>query len=380
MHFNFQFEKTAVANARLGFLTTPHGTIETPMLFFCATRGSIKTLSSEQVKSCDTQAILTNTYHMIISPGVDTLAQQGGIHSFMHWDKPMMTDSGGYQIFSMDGNHSDEIKGKRKQPKSLEKITKDGAVFRSYFDGRKIKLTPENCIEAQNKIGADLILQLDQCTPYNAGEVEMKKAMERSIEWGDRSLNEFNKRNIKKQALYGIVQGGTFSHLRNKSAEYLHKRDFFGSGIGGSLGLNFEQMQNTVEYTVPRLPIARPIHLLGIGKVFDILKFVPLGIDTFDCVHPTRLARHGTAINPGGELNLYKSKFKYDMEPLDSTMENPLPYRRSYIHHLLKARETLALSLLTMHNILQMNRLFKDIRQSLKENTFYTKVVPFWLN
>ncbi len=366
------------SKARLGVLTTPHGTINTPAFIFCATKASIKGVDPVQMKKEKTQIILSNTYHLMLQPGGEVVENSGGLHKFMGWDGPMLTDSGGYQIFSLGhGSVSQEIKGRRQAQgehrKSLVKITEDGAMFRSYTDGNKQLLTPERSIKIQKQLGADLIVVLDECTPYNVTKNYTRRSMEMSHRWAIRSLNEFNRITNGEQRLYGIVQGGVYQDLRNEGIDFVNSTKFFGHAIGGSLGATKEQMYEIVGYTAARLSTDRPIHLLGIGGIRDIFSGVKHGIDTFDCVHPTRLARHGGALVKGGSdtgrehINLRNSKYKLDKEPIEpgcdcSTCSS---YSRSYLHHLLKAQELLALSLITVHNVRFMNRCLEAIREGI---------------
>lgn len=375
---NFKFEvraKDRGSKARLGKLTTPHGTIETPNYIFCGTRATVKSLSPAHLHEAKTDIILANTYHLMIQPGADLVEKMGGLHKFMQWDGPLLTDSGGFQVFSLgheSGSVADEIKGKNKshRNKSLLDITEEGAVFRSYTDGRKIKLTPEFSMEIQRKLGADLLMQFDECTSYNDTRDYTAASMEMSMRWGDRCLTEFKRHDNGAQAVYGIVQGGVHADLRKISAEYTKDRPFFGTALGGCLGGTDEEMQGIVSSSMPYVHPDRPVHFLGIGRIKDVFTFVKMGIDTFDCVIPTRLARHGVAFIKGqsGEtINLNKAKFREDPEPLDP--ENAIPasrdFSKAYIHHLLKSEELLALQLLAQHNVATINRLMREIRAAI---------------
>lgn len=377
--FSFKITKQdQFSRARVGILTTPNGSIETPAFIFCATKGSIKSLDVHQLKKCNTQIILANTYHLMLRPGPDLLKEVGGIHKFMGWKGPMLTDSGGFQIFSLGhGSVANEIKGKKNMPnkKSLLKITEDGAVFKSYVDGTLKILTPESAIQIQNKIGADLILVLDECTPYNTSKEYTAKSMEMSHRWGVRSLNEFEKINNGRQALYGIVQGGIYEDLRNISCNFINDNNFFGCAIGGTLGGTKKEMYDIVDFVMKKIRKDRPVHLLGIGGLIDILHGVLNGVDTFDCVHPTRLARHGGALitpNNGKEyINLVSSRFQKDERPIEENCLCPTctTVSRAYIHHLIKCKEITAHSLITQHNVYFMNEFMSKIRDSIKNNT-----------
>ncbi len=332
MYNNFNFKilhKSVKSRARLGEIVTPHGIIETPAFIFCATRATIKAVSPCDMRSSGTQFILANTYHLMIQPGSELIAHFGGLHRFMGWDGPILTDSGGFQIFSLGhGSVANEIKGKRNdfRPKTLLNITEDGALFRSYLDGKMHLLTPERSIEVQRELGADIILVLDECTPFHVEKEYTKQSMERSHRWAIRSLEEFKRGDNGKQALYGIVQGGVYEDLRSESCNFVNQNNFFGQAIGGSLGENNDQMKEIVMMTAAKLNPEKPTHLLGIGSISDIFSGVAEGIDTFDCVHPTRLARHGGALmrppflpedKISNHVNLFNSRFRLDEQPIE---------------------------------------------------------------
>lgn len=378
------------ANPRLGVLTTPHGTIETPAFIFCATKGVIKGLSMEDMLAEETQIILANTFHLMLSPGAETVEKLGGLAEMSSWNKPTLTDSGGYQIFSMGfGSVAEEIKGNRKfkEAKVRVKITEEGAEFKSYLDGKKEFLTPERSIEIQGKIGADLIVAFDECTPFHVAREYTAMSMERSHRWEKRSLLRFSeleeeKENSKKlrQALYGIVQGGVYEELRKESCDFVNQNNFFGQAIGGSLGASKEQMRHIIEINMKHLRDDRPTHLLGIGKVEDIFHGVSLGIDTFDCVHPTRIARHGCALVRPKEMmklgkaekehiNLKNNAFIGDKSPIeeDCTCNTCRKYSRGYINHLLKNNEIIGCYLIVRHNVHFMNLLMSEIRKGIKD-------------
>lgn len=367
--------KDVKSNARVGTLKTPHGTIQTPNYIFCGTKGAIKNLSPFQVKEAGADIILGNTYHLMIQPGADLIQKMGGLHKFNGWQGPMMTDSGGFQVFSMGhGSCADEIKGRNKDKsdtkQSMLKISEEGVQFRSYKDGAKLHLTPESSIEIQKNIGADLIYQFDECTPYHVTKDYTENSMEMSARWGDRCLKKFDEIHDGSQALYGIVQGGVYEDLRSRSAQYIADRPFFGSAIGGCLGGSDEEMIGILDWAMPYLPEQRPVHFLGIGRIKDVFSFVRKGIDTFDCVTPTRIGRHGWALIKGNaeeRINLRNAKFAEDDTPLDETMDLPCSnyYSKAYIHHLLKAGEMLAIQILTQHNIAVMTRLMREVRESI---------------
>lgn len=377
--------------ARLGELVTPHGTVQTPAFIFCATKASIKGIHPAQMRAEETQFILANTYHLMLQPGPDIVAKAGGLHKFMGWDGPMLTDSGGFQIFSLGhGSVASEIKGKRmsNRPKTLLKITEEGAKFKSYIDGKMHFLTPEKSIEIQRKLGPDFVVVLDECTPFHVDKRYTANSMRMSHRWGSRSLAEFNKHDTGVQKLYGIIQGGVYQDLRQEACEYVNSQEFFGHAIGGSLGASKEQMYDVVAMTTDILDRKRPIHLLGIGGISDIFNGVENGIDTFDCVHPTRLARHGGALaRPENRddinkehINLNNTRYKDDFTPIepDCPCYTCRHHTKGYIHHLLKAKELLAAGLLTIHNVNFMNRLMSSIREALKNNKFLEEK-KYWI-
>mmetsp|Transcript_11813 Transcript_11813/g.11455 ORF Transcript_11813/g.11455 Transcript_11813/m.11455 type:complete len:560 (+) Transcript_11813:71-1750(+) len=302
---NFGFElikQDGKTRSRLGKVTTPHGVIYTPNFVFCATKAAMKAITPAQLWEAGSQIILSNTYHLMLTPGPEIIEQMGGLQKFTGWRGPMLTDSGGYQIFSMGfGSVSSEIKGKRDTVamgwnQTLIKIDESGATFRSYVDGTIHYLTPERSIDIQRQLGADLIVVLDECTPFNVDKDYTAESMRRSHRWAIRSLTEFNRTDDGKQALYGIIQGGIYEDLRDESTAFINNHAFFGTAIGGSLGASKKDMHDIVAYTRARVRDDRPVHLLGIGGVRDIFHGVRHGIDTFDCVHPSRLGRHGGAL------------------------------------------------------------------------------------
>lgn len=382
--FNFTITyQSKTSKARLGKLSTPHGVVETPAFIFCATKAAIKGATPQQMAQENTQIILSNTYHLMLQPGPEVVEKMGGLHSFMGWNGPMLTDSGGFQIFSLGhGSVAEEVKGRRQssRPKSLLKINEEGATFKSYIDGKKHILTPEKSVQVQRSLGADLIVVLDECTPFHVDKSYTERSMHLSHRWAERSLKEFQKGPDGVQALYGITQGGVYPDLRRASADFVNSLPFFGHAVGGSLGANKTQMAEVVEMAMEPLDPSRPVHLLGVGGVSDIFYGIQQGIDTFDCVHPTRLARHGGALIPprlweslgedpkGREhMNLRNARFREDPRPIDETCgcQTCKSFSRSYIHHLLKAGELLAMHLLTIHNVHFMNRLLTAIRQAI---------------
>ncbi len=378
-NFNFRIESKAKGSkARNGVLKTPHGEIKTPAFIFCATKGAIKGLDVIDMLDTGTQFILSNTYHLFVNPGPDYIAERGGLHKFMGWDGPILTDSGGFQIFSLGhGSVASEIKGKRlvASKRSLLSIDENGAIFKSYKDGANKILTPEKSIEIQRKLGSDIILVLDECTPFHVSKEYTRKSMEMSHRWALRSLKEFERGDNGTQALYGIVQGGIYEDLRIESTKFVNDLPFFGIAIGGSLGDSKEKMFDVVNFTRSLLTNERPVHLLGIGGIRDIFEGVKAGIDTFDCVHPTRLARHGGAIvrrvlresDDREHINIKNSKKAKEDFPIDENCEcrTCKLYSRSYLNYLFKAKELLAVRALSIHNVAMMNRVMEDIRRAI---------------
>jgi len=376
-NFDFEIEhKDANSRARIGKLKTPHGEIETPNYIFCGTKAAIKALSPDQMVEAQTDIILANTYHLMLQPGADLIEKMGGLHKFMGWNGPMLTDSGGFQVFSLgEGTMANEIKGKSKghDNKSLMKITEEGCTFRSYIDNSKFTLTPESAMEIQRKLGADLLMQFDECTPYHVDKDYTARSMEMSMRWGDRCLAEFERHDNGAQGVYGIVQGGVHEDLRQTSAAYTADRDFFGTAIGGCLGGTDEEMETVVAASVPFIHPDRPVHFLGIGKIKDVFRFVRLGIDTFDCVIPTRLARHGAAFIKGqkGEtINILNARYREDHSPLDPRINIPASnyFSKAYIHHLFKAGEILGMQILAQHNVATINMLMREIREAIRND------------
>lgn len=377
--FNFTFHRPdPTSRARLGRLETPHGIVETPAFIFCATKAAIKGVTPEQMRAEGTQFILSNTYHLMLQPGSEIIQKAGGLHKFTGWDGPMLTDSGGFQIFSLGhGSVAEEIKGRRNsnRPKTMLKITEEGAKFKSYINGQTYMLTPEKSVQVQRELGPDFVVVLDECTPYHVDKRYTARSMNMSHRWAVRSLEEFKRHDDGSQKLYGILQGGVYKDLRLEACDFVNNQDFFGHAVGGSLGASKSQMYDVVAMTMENLRDDRPVHLLGIGGVQDIFNGVRYGIDTFDCVHPTRLARHGGALvrpenNPKPtreHLVLTNSQFREDFTPIepDCKCHTCLNYTKSYLHHLIKAQELLAYTLITIHNVNFMNRLLTAVRQGI---------------
>ncbi len=372
-------KKSKKSKARLGVLKTPHGAIETPAFVPVATLASIRTLTSQEAIQAGSQLIIANTFHLHLRPGENVIKKAGGLHKFMNWQKPIMTDSGGFQVFSLGFGRDFQLgkllkffPGKQekreikanKQPKSL-KITDEGALFRSPIDGKEIFLGPKESIKIQEKLGGDIIYAFDECTFPLASYEYTKKSMEKTHRWAKICL----KTKKSNQALYGIVQGGRFKDLRQESSKFIGSLDFDGFGIGGDLGKDKQSMWKTINWALKHLPENKPRHLLGIGYLKDIKKIVQSGIDTFDCIVPTHYARHGTAFTSQGKIDLTKSKYLKDFSPLDKNCSCPTcqNYTKAYITHLLKAKEITALRLLTIHNLYFFNSYVAKIRKEIKK-------------
>ena len=374
------------SKARVGVLKTVHGNLETPAFIFCGTKATVKGVLPSSLIETDTQIILSNTYHLMLQPGSEVIANSGGLQKFTNWNGPMMTDSGGYQIFSLGhGSVSEEIKGKNLtgRNKSLLKITEEGASFKNYLNGDKILLTPEKSIDIQRDLGADLIFVLDECTPYNVDKNYTEKSMHMTHRWAKRCMENFKSDNKKyvaengssgKQKLYGIIQGGVYGDLRKQACEEICSMNFDGLAIGGSLGGTKEQMYEVFDFCSSSIDNSRPVHVLGIGGLDDILEGVSRGFDTFDCVSPTRIARHGVMLSKNKKkgINLNNSSFKNDHSPLDENSEINIGrnYSKAYIHHLFKSNEILGMTILSIYNIWFMNNFLMQIRKSIHEKRF----------
>ncbi len=374
---NFKIlKKSKKSKARLGVLSTEHGVVETPCLVPVATQAVVKTLTSEEVKQTKSQILICNTFHLHLKPGEEIVKSAGGLHRFMNWPKPLMTDSGGFQVFSLGfgkdfgmtkvlsrGIENKKTIGESHQPKSV-KITKDGVFFRSPLNGDELFIGPKESIKIQEKLGADIIFAFDECPPPLADYNYIKKSLERTHRWAKICL-EIKKSN---QALFGIVQGSRFKDLRIESARFIGSLDFEGFGIGGEFGINNKEMAKMIEWVIKELPEEKPRHLLGVGYLKDIELIVKSGIDFFDCTVPTHYARRGIAFVSQGTLNLMQSKFLKSKEPLDKKCDCFVcqNYQRNYIAHLLRAKEITALKLLTFHNLYFFNDFVEKIRKEIK--------------
>lgn len=371
---------------RLGRIHTTHGTVDTPEFIFCATKGSVKGLAPWTLEQIGAQIILSNTYHIAVYPGEQQIASLGGVHGLSGWNGPMLTDSGGFQVFCLGGHGSvsDEIKNRKlvsaKGPLSTKStvlsITEEGVLFKSYRDGSEIALTPEGSLALQIAMGADLIVNFDECTPCHITYQQTAEALARTNRWQSRGLAYFTQHGSSTQGLYGVVQGGVHEDLRTQSMQYCNQQDFFGYAVGGSLGKDLHDMHHVLKVFERHKEPERPVHLLGMGgKVREIFEALPYGIDTFDCVHPTRIARHGFAIcpyyiSPRGALNLYNQHYAQDVRPLDHrcTCMTCQYFTRAALHTLIRAGEFTGLAALIEHNVTTMVRLMREIRAGIAED------------
>jgi len=369
-------KKSKKSQAKLGLLETKNGVVETPCLVPVATQAVVKTLTSEEVLETKSQILICNTFHLHLKPGEKIV---NGLHQFMNWEKPLMTDSGGFQVFSL-GFGKDQNVGKilkyfpegekevirrSKQPKDI-KITSEGVWFKSPLDGDKLFLGPKESIKIQEKLGADIIFAFDECTSPLASREYVEDSLERTHKWAKICLK------VKKtdQALFGIVQGSHFKDLREKSSKFINSLNFDGFGIGGDLGKDKKTMQKILNWTIPNLAESKPKHLLGIGYLEDMENIIKAGIDTFDCTVPTHYARRGIAFVFSGKLNLNQSRFLKDKKFLDSkcscfVCQN---HKRNYISHLIRAKEITGMKLLTFHNLHFFNSFVEKIRKKIKNN------------
>ncbi|HZK00095.1 MAG TPA: tRNA guanosine(34) transglycosylase Tgt [Tissierellaceae bacterium] len=340
--------------ARLGRIHTPHGVIETPVFMPVGTRATVKAMTPEEVKSLGAEIILSNTYHLYLRPGHDLIKEAGGLHKFMNWHGPILTDSGGFQVFSLG---------------DLRKITEEGVEFRSHIDGSKHFISPEKSIEIQNALGADIIMAFDECTPYPASYDYVEQSMERTTRWAQR-CKDYHK-NTDSQALFGIVQGGMYKDLRERSASDLIEMDFPGYAIGGlSVGEPLETMCDLLDFTTPLLPKDKARYNMGVGTPDYLFESVIRGIDMADCVLPTRIARNGTLITSQGRLVIRNAKYKRDFSPLDPECDcyACTNYSRAYVRHLFNVDEILGARLATTHNLYFLVKLMENIRKAIKED------------
>lgn len=347
-------KKSRDSNARIGELTTPHGVVETPVFMPVGTRATVRAMTPEEVRSLGGQIILGNTYHLYLRPGHELIERAGGLHKFMNWPHPILTDSGGFQVFSLG---------------DLRKISEEGVEFRSHIDGSKHFISPEKSIEIQNSLGSDIMMAFDECTPYPASHDYAKKSLERTTRWA-RRCKDFHK-GWEKQALFGIIQGGMFKDLREQSAQEIIDIGFPGYAIGGlSVGEPKELMSEVLEFTAPLLPEDKPRYLMGVGTPDYLFEAVVNGVDMADCVLPTRIARNGTVMTSKGQLTIRNARYKEDLSKLDPecscyTCSN---YSRAYIRHLFNVNEILGARLTTIHNLFFLIELMEKIKEAIRED------------
>ena len=360
--FSFRLMKSD-GGARLGEITTAHGVIRTPAFMPVGTAATVKAVYVDQLKAAGADIILGNTYHLMLRPGAERIARLGGLHAFMRWDRPILTDSGGFQVMSLS---------------KLRKITDEGVAFQSHIDGSPHLLTPERAVEIQCLLGSDIQMQLDECVALPASQEETEAAMLRSLAWAERcraAFAQFQERGLAGpgQAMFGIVQGGIDDALRQRSAEALAAMDLPGYAVGGlAVGEPQEAMLATLDTTTPRLPAAKPRYLMGVGTPLDLIESVARGIDMFDCVMPTRSGRHGQAFTWAGKVNLRNARFADDPEPLDARSSCPAArdYSRAYLHHLVKSEEYLGAMLLSWANVAFYQELMAAMRAAIAEGRF----------
>jgi queuine tRNA-ribosyltransferase len=354
--------KDALSKARAGTLETPHGKIQTPIFMPVGTIGSVKAVTQQDLKTdVKAQIILGNTYHLYLRPGTQILEQAGGLHKFMNWDRPILTDSGGYQVYSLSKNR---------------KINPEGVVFKSHIDGSKHTFTPENVMDIQRSIGADIIMAFDECPPYPCDKTYARESLHITNQWLDRCfkrLDETTPLYGHEQALFPIVQGSVFPDLRKESAEYIANKGAFGNAIGGlSVGEPHEMMYEMTDLVCSILPADKPRYLMGVGTPANILECIALGVDMFDCVMPTRNARNGMLFTWNGTMNMKNKKWENDFSPLDESGESYVDsfYTKAYVRHLFAANEILALQIASVHNLNFYLRLVEKAREKIIEGTF----------
>lgn len=348
--------KSSNTKARTATLTTPHGTAKTPMFMPVGTLATVKHLSPEDLKNIQSQVILSNTYHLWLRPGEQVVKQAGGLHKFMNYDGPILTDSGGFQVFSLS---------------KIRTIVEEGVHFRNHLNGDKLFLSPEKAIQIQNDLGADIIMSFDECPPYPATYEYMKESIERTTRWAKRGKDVHQRPH--DQALFGIVQGGEFEDLRAQHAKALVAMDFPGYSIGGtSVGEPKDVMNRMIDYSIVHLPENKPRYLMGVGSVNSIFEAVERGVDMFDCVLPTRNARHGAMMTSIGRINIKNKQYEYDFGPLDPECdcEACTNYTRAYLRHLYRTNEGLGTRLLSIHNLRFLLKMMEEIREAIEQDRF----------
>ena len=365
MGLKFEIDKK-VGKSRLGRLITKHGTVNTPAFMPVGTCGTVKAMMPESVAATGAEILLGNTYHLMLRPGADLVEKMGGLHKFMNWNKPILTDSGGFQVMSLSG---------------LRKIKEDGVTFSSHIDGRKYFLSPEESIKIQHKLDSNITMCMDECTPYPSTYEDCAKSMRMSMRWAKRSKDAFIDR--EGYGIFGIQQGNVFRDLREESAEALKKIGFDGYAIGGlAIGEGQEKMFEVLDYAPQMLPKDKPRYLMGVGRPDDIVGAVLRGVDMFDCVMPTRSGRTAQAFTKYGPINIRNSRHKEDPRPLEEGCDCPLctHYSRAYIHHLQKCNEVLGIMLLTWHNVRYYERLMQGLRNAIKNDTLSQFADDFYEN
>ncbi len=361
----FNFEITAFCNntdARKGVFNTPHGIVHTPKFMPVGTLGTVKGITSSQLQATNSTMILANTFHLHLQPGEKIIREAGGLHRFMNWDKPILTDSGGYQVFSLA---------------KLNKVSDKGVEFKNPRDGTHIFLSPEKVMEIQSNLGADVVMAFDHCPSHTSSQNDIEVSLKRTNLWLERCVNQNLNSN---QALFGIVQGGKYPHLRELSAKFVNSFDLPGIAVGGvSVGESIDLIHNVINFVPKFLPKHKPRYLMGIGSLNEIALAVSKGFDLFDCVLPTRLGRHGTAFYNDEKLNLRNARFRNDFDPIDKTCscETCKSYSRAYLHHLIRNDELLGLTLISLHNISHLTRFTNSISKAIQDNCFTIDFAPW---
>ncbi|MBX7067552.1 MAG: tRNA-guanosine(34) transglycosylase [Parachlamydiales bacterium] len=373
MKFRFELiHKSKKSRARVGRIHTPHGIIDTPNFVAVGTNGTLKALDNRMVDSIGLQLMFCNTYHLLLQPGPDVVRRAGGLHRFINRQMPIITDSGGFQVFSLAyGSVADELKsrGAKKRDGHVLKISEEGVHFRSYRDGKKVLLTPETSIQTQKALGADIIIPLDELPPYHIGSDQLRRSLDRTHRWEIRSLQEHLK-DPQNQAMYAVIHGGVDPEMRKLSCDTLSEQPFDGFSIGGSLGKTKEEMVGMLTALLPRLPEEKPNHLLGIGDLESLSQCIPLGIDTFDSSYPTRAARHGLLLTQEGGIKVGRGDNANHFAPIEHectcwTCQN---FTLAYLHHLYKANELTFFTLATVHNLHFMVELMRKVRESILQD------------
>lgn len=355
MAITYELIKTCKqTGARLGKVHTPHGSFDTPMFMPVGTLATVKTMSPEELKEIGAKIILSNTYHLWLRPGEDIIKETGGLHTFMNWDRPILTDSGGFQVFSLS---------------DTREITEEGVYFRHHLSGEKLFFSPEKAMNIQNDLGSDIMMALDECPPYPVSFDYMKRSVERTSRWAERSLQAHTR--PSDQALFGIIQGGEYVELRKQSLDDLVSLDFPGYAIGGlSVGEPKNIMYEVLEHTTPFMPTNKPRYLMGVGSPDSLIEGSIRGVDMFDCVLPTRIARNGTCMTSTGRLVVRNAKFARDFRPIDEKCDCYVckNYTRAYIRHLIKCNETFGFRLTTYHNLYFLLKLMEQVRAAIKDD------------